>query len=157
MEVRELIESVEGSFHQYFNLLHKIWEDPVLSKMIQQSTHLKQLLKTLADIQDEVIDFRLKKIISEEHPYLPQIQIDKLKQFGPHSRQPIRQVVENFLQQRRSLLKLLHALPEENWERTGVHEVEGHVSFKELVRRMIEKDKKILSELNQVIAQVPTS
>ena len=155
--MRELIESVEGNFHQYSNLLRKIWDNPNLSDMNQHSPHLNELLKTLADIQDEVIDFRLKKIISEEHPYLPQIQIDKLKQNGPHSKQPLRQVVEYFLQQRRSLVKLLNALPEENWERTGVHEVEGHVSFKELVRRMIEKDRKILSELSQVLTQVPAS
>ena len=157
MEVRELIEIIEGNFHRYYQLLHRLEEDPDFMEIAQETPHFRELLQTLADIQDEVVDFRLKKIILEEHPYLPQIQVDKLKQQGSHSRLPLRQVVQNFLQQRRALLKLLHALPTENWERTGVHEIEGHVSFKELVRRMAEKDQKVLNELRKAVSPLIAS
>ena len=66
----------------------------------------------------------------------------------PHS--SIHEFVEKFLNQRRDLLKLLYSLPTASWERTGIHKVEGHVSFKKLVRRIAEQDKKILDKLNQV-------
>lgn len=149
--MRELIELFEGNFKQYNQLLNKLEGNPYLLQSLGSNAELQEKLSLLTDIQDEIVDFRLKKIISEEHPYLPRINPEHLKQYGIHRQQPLQKIILDFLQQRRALIKLLHALPLENWERTGVHEDEGHISFKELVRRMIEKDRKILEELKQAL------
>ena len=47
------------------------------------------------------------------------------------------------------LIRLLHSTPAIYWDRTGFHELEGHVTFEEFVRRMIRKDKNNLSYLQE--------
>ncbi len=151
MEVRKLIESIESNFKEYYQLLQH-----VDSKDRQVERHhfgfsLQEYLHTVADIQEEIVVFRLKKILHEEHPYIPEIKIDKIKRGGHYRNVPLPKVVEIFLNQRQDLIRLLSSLPTQNWERTGVLESEGHVSFKELVRRMAEKDRQIISELQHAL------
>lgn len=147
--MKELIQGLESNFRQYYAILNRI----VQAEQGENPPAIKELLYSLSSIQDEVVDYRLKKILKEEHPYIPQIRVDKFS--GKSYQQPcsLDQLAQNFLTQRRELLKILYTLPRESWNRTGVHEKEGHVSFKELIRRMIEKDQEILSKLNQVVVE----
>ncbi|RMH80944.1 MAG: hypothetical protein D6681_18420 [Calditrichaeota bacterium] len=149
MDVRDLIQAVDENFRLYHQLLSKIYERPVGED--RQADMLNELLRTIAVIQDEVVDFRLKKILQEEHPYLPQISIDKIRMNRDIQRIPLPQIVDHFLRQRQGLVKLLSSLSGDTWERTGVHEVEGHVSFKEFVRRLVEKDKEVLHKLSALM------
>jgi hypothetical protein len=137
--VKELIQTMEDNFRQYSEILNKIGE-------VRQ---LKERLYTLVALQDEIIDYRLKNIIREDHPYIPQIKVEEIKEKSLYRNYSFTQLAESFLTQRRELLKLLHSLPSESWERTGVHEKEGHVSFKEFVRRMAEKDQQNIAELSR--------
>lgn len=146
MEIKELINIFEKNFIEYSRLVRKIkkkysdeskpspWYDSEIS------------LGQLTDLENEIVELRLKKILKEEHPYLPQINIEKLKQNSLYDNLTIIQLCDHFIQQKKEILKLLYSIPSENWNRTGVHEMEGHVAFKELVRRMVEKDKQILGD-----------
>lgn len=151
--MRELIQTIEGNFRQYFELLNKIEEASEYRSRNSEFPQLKELLYISAGIQDEILDYRLKKILQEEHPYIPQIKVEKIEKKSHHQNCSLTQLAESFLTQRRELLKLLYSLPIESWERTGVHEVEGHVSFKEFVRRMAEKDQQIIAKLSQVLVK----
>lgn len=147
--MKELIQDLESNFRQY---------DAVLNQIVQaipgeNPPAIKELLYSLSSIQDEVVDYRLKKILKEEHPYIPQIQVEKFNEGSYQQPRSLDQLAQNFLSQRRELLKMLYTLPRESWNRTGVHEKEGHISFKELIRRMVEKDREILSKLNQVVIE----
>lgn len=147
--MKELIQDLESNFRRYDAILNQI----VRAIPGENPPAIKELLYSLSSIQDEVVDYRLKKILKEEHPYIPQIRVEKFS--GKSYQQPrsLDQLVQNFLTQRRELLKMLYTLPRESWNRTGVHEKEGHISFKELIRRMVEKDQEILSKLNQVVVE----
>lgn len=109
------------------------------------------LISIMAAVQEEVVDFRLRKIVTEEHPYLPLININKLKNQQYEKHLSIQQLSERFLRQRRDLIQLLTELPASMWDRTGVHEVEGHVSFGELIRRMSVKDRELMTQLVRLI------
>lgn len=137
--VKELIQIIESNFRQYSEILNKI----------EEASQPKELLFTLVALQDEIIDYRLKSIINVNHPYIPGIEIEKIKKKNPYQNYPTAQLAESFLTRRQELLGLLHSLSSESWKRTGVHEKEGHVSFKEFVRRMAEKDLQIIAELNR--------
>lgn len=155
--MNELIVSLEGNFQRYSEILYRIGENTNGTDYPQHSYQVKDMLCTLADLQSEVINFRLKKILKEENPYLPQIRIKRVRQRNPHQRDSVAQLAQAFLAQRKELLQLLHTLPIGSWERTGVHEVEGHVSFREFVRRMVEKDNQMISDLSQMLVAVEHS
>jgi len=152
MNVHELINSFESHFREYYQLLNKLNEGNLSYIPNNSSWNLRDLLEMLADLEDEIIDYRLKKILEEEHPYLPQIRMERIRRNRIYRNFPLSRLVHHILQQRRSFLQLLYSLPPEKWERTGVHELEGHITFKEFVRRMIEKDKEILNQLHQALA-----
>lgn len=146
MDEQKLIEEIEVSYRCYCELFDKLDQNKVLSEGIGQGRTIEELLNSEAEIQDEVIDYRLKKIIREERPYIPKIR----HQGGcVNPNHTFEQVVQHFLRQRRDLLILLNRLPRESWNRTGLHELEGHVSFRELIRRFKEKDQEILGNLQK--------
>jgi hypothetical protein len=147
--VKELLKIIEGNFHKYSEILNKVGEAPEYQGKNGEAPQLKELLHTLVGIQDEIVDYRLKSIIRVDHPYIPGIEVEKIKERSFYQNYSSIQLAESFLTQRRELLKLLHSLPSESWERTGVLEKEGHVSFKEFVRRMAEKDHQNIAELSR--------
>lgn len=147
MDVKELISSVEGSVREYHNLLDSVKYPETGNMAAGESIQLRELISTIADIQDEVVSYRLLKILREEHPYIPQIYPERIRRNVKRTSFSIRKIASSFLEQRKELLRILYTLPSDNWNRTGVHEVEGHVSFKELVRRMLDKDKEVIGKL----------
>lgn len=151
MDVRELIRSLEGNFRQYHHLLQHVSRTPDTALSGIEDAQLREIIGVLTDIQDEVVEYRLKKILKEEHPYIPTIKVEKIKQNGHHQHTPLPQLVEMFLAQRKALLQLLQATPTATWNRTGVHESEGHISFQEIIRRMAEKDRQVLANLNRLL------
>lgn len=151
--MRDLIQYIEGNFRQYFEVLNKIGESTASEDMKKEPYNVRELIYTLSGIQDEVVDYRLKKILKEEHPYIPHIEVEKIKRKSKLQTCTLDQIVQNFLTQRRELLKLLYSLPIESWDRTGVLEKEGHVSFRELIRRLAEKDQQFLTKLSQVLVE----
>lgn len=112
---------------------------------------LGDMLQLLMEIHDEVFIFRLKKIVSENNPYMPPKDIMRLRlqrREGPLS---IEKLLENFLQQRQEHEKLLCSLPAGDWQRTGLHASEGHISLEVLVRRLIEYDQDTLYLFEQIL------
>ncbi len=149
MEIRELISKFEENFREYYKLLHSFGEGNFSYLPSESSWDIRELLEVLADLEDEIIDFRLKKILEEEHPYLPKIRLERIKQNRLYRNFTLDEIVNHILQQRKSFLQILYVLPHEQWERTGVHEDEGHIPFRELVRRMVVKDQAVLKELSE--------
>jgi len=146
MNIEELIDSVEGNLQQYDQTLDRIQQPGDNSR-----SQLTELLKELVDIQDEVVDFRLKKILREENPYLPAIHPKKLRHDLPDQQYSLTEIQNLFLMRRRELIRFLNLTPAGSWSRTGVHELEGHITFKELIRRLVEKDKPIIARLNEIL------
>ena len=151
MEIKKLIEQFEANFREYYQLLTQLAEGNISYLPGESTWDIRQLLEVLADLEDEIIDLRLKKILEEEHPYLPRIEMERIKADRLYRDLTTAQLVEHVLHQRRELLKLLYSLPREQWQRTGVHEVEGHITFQELVRRMVEKDRLVLDQIRRFV------
>lgn len=146
MELKDLIKLFEKNFLEYSRLIRKMGEDTSRESSIQSLSELKIHIRQLANLEEEIVEWRLKKILKEEHPYLPSIDIQTLHNSSSYQNQPFLDICNHFLKKKKELLKMLYSLPAENWNRTGVHEREGHVAFKEFIRRMTEKDKQILGD-----------
>lgn len=152
MEVLELISALEGNLNRYETILNKIDLKSLSNNNADLYWKIQERLVMLSSVQDEVVDFRLKKILSEEHPYLPQIEVSRLQHDNHRHNGSLAALADDFLKRRRELMTVLSSLPGEKWTRTGVHEVEGHITFGELVRRMTEKDLTIISQLDKLVA-----
>lgn len=143
MNFLELIRLHEQNFHHYKKLFNQLKKD----NSFQQQGEIKGLLHQLVCIHDEVINYRLIKILSEEHPYIPQIRLNRLSINSHLFAMGTSQIVDHFLNQRMGLLSLIRTLGEDEWCRKGLHEREGHVSFGEFVERMAKKDEDVLKRL----------
>lgn len=152
MEIKELIILFEENFREFSGLLRRLEENFNGRTPIQLPPDSQISLGQLANLEDEIIELRLKKILKEEHPYIPQINMEEIKSKSPYERLPLPQIRDHFLKQKKELLKLLYSLPSDNWNRTGVHEMEGHVAFKEFIRRMAIKDKQILGHFKSSVS-----
>lgn len=152
--MKELIQHIEGNFRQYNRLLGEPQSAPEkVDPSLEDNSLVVELVNRASEIQDEVVDYRLKKILREERPYIPSIRPADFRNASKVRAMSLRSVIRHFLEQRQELVKLLYSLPLDYWERTGVHEKEGHVSFKEFIRRMADKDRDLLEELNKAIAR----
>ncbi len=150
--IPNILENLNRNFQEYCSLLLPLEEMDPLSLNRQSYTEIQEYLITLIAVENEILEFRLKKIVEEEHPYLPEIHVDRLKQI--HLIQPMElpQLIDRFLLQRKQLNHFLRTVSDDQWDRTGLHAREGHVSFREFVNRIIKKDQIILKELKQILA-----
>lgn len=151
MEIKELIRIFEENFLEYSKLLRKLKKENPHESTSRFLPDSEISIAQLTNLENEIIELRLKKILKEEHPYIPQINIENLNHDPHFERLPITQIYDHFLKQKKEVLKLLYSLPIEYWDRTGVHEMEGHVAFKELIRRMVEKDRQILGNFKSTL------
>jgi hypothetical protein len=139
--VKELIQITEDNFRQYSEILNNSSE----------AHQPKEFLFTLVVILEEIVDYRLMDIIRIDNPYISRIEVEKIKEKSSYRNYSFTQLAETFLTQQTELLKLLHSLPVESWKRTGVYEKDGHITFKEIVRRMAEKDQQNIAKLNRML------
>lgn len=150
-EVKRLINQVEENFRTYYTLFHPLAENPNILSNSEDIEKLKSFLFAVTAYEEEIIEFRLKKIIKEEHPYLPPIYPDKFKNHFSTQNEPLAETVEKFLKQRQELVKLLYGTPAVSWSRTGVDEETGHVTFEEIVRMLLKKDRDNLSFIKNIL------
>ena len=147
--VVNLIKMFQESNDTYGKIMQILRENNYQNKDIIVN-HIKNLMTSIFCIEDEVIQYRLKKILNEKHPFIPTIDPNSVanKNNSPNT---IFDIFQKFISQRMELLQILTSIPNDAWERTGVHATEGHLPFYEFVRRMIEKDSGNISQLKSRI------
>ncbi|GAB4368904.1 MAG: hypothetical protein Kow0042_10340 [Calditrichia bacterium] len=151
--MKELIQHFETNSQNYqslFNLLES--KERQDQSDTEKVASLSDFISIQLAIEDEIVEFRLKKILEEEHPYIPRINVDRYKSSKRKYGERISDIKDEFFRLRRDLINLLSGTPTDHWKRTGVHEQEGHVSFYEFVRRLVKKDDRnihyLMEQLN---------
>lgn len=143
-----LINNLEKNIKDFQLILNKIPESPEVDSLTGKGD-LKDFFCTVTAVEEDVLKMRLKKIVEEEHPYLPAIQVEKLKIAEEYYQYSLTDLVRQFLVQKEEILKFINKIPYYYWERTGVHELEGHVTFEEFVQRLIRNDQINLNQLKE--------
>lgn len=150
-DIKVLIHRFEKNNYYYSSLLEKLETNANLDGQSSRND-LHSFITSLTAVEDEVIEFRLKKILSEENPYLPAIEVEHVTREYKNRNFTLDEIKEEFLKQRKNLIHFLYQTPAELWGRTGVHANEGHIQFRELIRRMVDKDRKNITYLSQKIS-----
>jgi len=135
-----LIQNVENNLKDFQIILRILPRDQKTDSVIK-SHALKDFFGNLTAIEEDILEMRLKKIINQEHPYLPAIRIENLKLVSNLYQLSLLDLVQHYLVLKEKILRFINNIPIYYWERTGVHELEGHVTFEELIRRIIKNDQ----------------
>jgi DNA-binding transcriptional MerR regulator len=151
-----LFKEAYQNFQEFEKVANVIPDFIQVHKSGEKVKQILDILLIMVIVQEEVVELRLNKILRLEHPYLPLLDIQKIIEQRRKQNLSIHELINDFLTQRKQFLKLLENLPRDSWQRTGFHEVEGHVTFQELVKRMNEKDTRLIAQLKELVqGEVP--
>ncbi|MBN2364640.1 MAG: hypothetical protein EH225_00685 [Calditrichaeota bacterium] len=142
-----LIKNIEENLNDFQSILSSLPDhnpNPENSRL-----KIREIIRTVTVVEEDILEMRLKKIIELENPYLPAIQVERLKEQAIQNQRSLEQLIEKFLYQKKEIIRFLYNIPVFSWDRTGFHELEGHVTFEEFIRRMIRNDKQNISLLRE--------
>ena len=95
----------------------------------------------LRDIERDGYSVRLRRLLEEAQPFLPDLDGSRLAQERDYNSQAIQNALETFANERMANVALIRALRPEQLSRTGHLETVGPVSVEQLLRRMQEHDR----------------
>jgi hypothetical protein len=141
-----LIKNIEKNLRDFQIIYRRLPRNHGTESVIMNH-ELKDFFGILTAIEEDILEMRLKKIVDQENPYLPAIRKENLKSMSGYYQLSLPDLMRGYLLQKEEILKFINNIPFYNWERTGVHELEGHVTFEELIRRIIKNDQNNLDAI----------
>ena len=109
-----------------------------------------EFLCHLRDIEVQGYSQRIRKIVEENQPSLPDIDGGRLAIERDHNHQDANEALEQLTRARASNIEILRGLSETQMNREGTLEGVGTVSLKKLVQMMLEHDEGHVSELQTI-------
>ena len=94
----------------------------------------------LRDADQEVLLPRLERMLVEERPAIPDVDMSGWETRGAYRTESVRAAHHAWSESRRRALARLAPLRPEGWRRMGVHSVRGPYPLGEMVRRWVEHD-----------------
>jgi len=94
----------------------------------------------LADLESEGFGVRIRLLLDEERPFLPDFDGARLARERDYRAKSLVQGLEAFRVARDSNVALLRRLPDETWSRGGVQEGVGQLTLLDIPRLMHEHD-----------------
>jgi DinB superfamily len=114
--------------------------EELLRRAAGDSFSLHENVWHLRDIDVDAYEPRVLAILSQEHPFLPDVDGAKLARERDYHAQPLAPALEAFAASRARSVARLRALPEEVFERTAELEGAGRVTLRELLERWLDHD-----------------
>lgn len=101
----------------------------------------------LADLEAEGYGVRLRRLLAETSPSLPDFRGDVIAEQRDYQRLPLAGALERFERARAENMALIDAASEEDRQRTGEQEGVGTVTFERVIAMMREHDEGHAEEL----------
>lgn len=108
----------------------------------------------LRDIEIEGYGVRLQRLLSEEHPTLPDLNGGQLALERRYSQQALQPALDDFIRARHANLKLLEKLTANQLARTGYLEPLGEITLGRLLELWVEHDQGHIRELEKLLAAI---
>ena len=112
---------------------------------------LTEIACHLRDVEIEINQPRLRKILDEANPFIAAIDSDEWALPRAYTIQDGDAVFAAFVEARRETLTLLDGLPEEDWKRPARHGVFGPTTLQELVSFTVEHDRTHLRQMRELL------
>jgi hypothetical protein len=106
----------------------------------------------LRDMEREAYLARYQRILSEDHPWMQNVDQDRLAYERDYINQDARQALDEFKSLRNETVNTLASAPVESWGRTGVHEIDGPMSIEQIAHRQIKgNDMNHLVQMKDIV------
>jgi hypothetical protein len=116
------------------------------------SFSLQENVYHLRDIEIEGYSVRLRRLMQEENPRLPDLDGTALARERRYNEQPLAPALAAFLAARRANLELLSSVHATDLSRRGHLETVGKISLERLLELWVEHDNGHLKELDELLA-----
>lgn len=128
-------------------------EFPASSYQLKPSEHEFSLLEHLChlrDLEEEAYGVRIQRILSEEGPFLPDVDGGKLAQERHYQRQELQPALDRFCALRETNIAVLNSLAPDQFERCGEFEFVGQVTLAQLLEKIVEHDQAHWQEIQSL-------
>jgi len=115
------------------DLLQDLDEETLRWRPIPNKWSIKEIMCHLRDMECESYLARYTRMLSEETPFLPNVDQDRLAAERDYINQDARAALAEFKTLRAQTIATLEAAPPAEWSRAGMHEAAGLLSIEEFV------------------------
>ncbi|SRR5258708_29595802 len=112
---------------------------------------VRQIVCHLADFE-MIAAMRFRQMLAEENPTLPSADQDEWAAKLDYGRRKVSQALETFRRVRTDNYELMKDLPEEAFERTGIHSKRGVIALRDMLRIMAEHPEKHVGQIQRTRA-----
>lgn len=113
--------------------------------LVEQAWHL-------ADLEVEGYGVRIRRLMEEEHPALPDFQGDVVARERNYIALELEPALQRFAEARRANVALLETITD--WERSGEQEGVGRVTLRRVAEMMAEHDAGHAAELHALLGEI---
>ncbi len=147
------LESAAWRLQQFPSILRRrvagLSEDVLRSKRSEAEFSVAENICHLRDIEREGYSMRLRRLLDEEQPRLPDIDGARLARERSYNSQPVPTALEEFAAERMGNVGLILGLQSEQLRRGGFLETVGDITVERLLRIMEEHDREHLHLIEQ--------
>jgi hypothetical protein len=151
---QELVRSVEETPDAIRQLVNGVAQGDLDRKPSDQGWSVLEHICHLRDIEQEGNLVRIERIISQDRPFLPGLDGDKLAAERDYNHQPFDEALESFIGARESNVRKLRDLSDEQVTRSAIFENVGIITLEQLIRMMYEHDSEHLQQLSALRDQL---
>ena len=119
------------------DLLRDLDEETLRWRPIPNKWSIKEVMCHLRDMEAEAYLARYRRILTEDNPWLPNVDQDRLAYERDYINQDAKAALDEFKRLRAETVSTLEAAPVEAWSRRGTHETDGPLSIEDLIMRQI--------------------
>lgn len=113
---------------------------------------IRESVAHLRDIDSLGYEQRIRLIVSEEHPTLPDVDGSRIAVERAYATLPIEPELEELERSRATSIALLRTLDESALDRTAELETVGRVTLRDLLERWITHDSEHLAEMRELLS-----
>ena len=148
------IKSVLSSLARFPEQLRQFISDfPASSYRFKPSENEFSLLEHLChlrDLEEEAYGVRIQRMLSEDGPFLPDVDGGKLAQERNYQHQELQPALDRFCALRETNIALLNSLAPDQFDRRGEFEFVGHVTLAQLLEKIVEHDQAHWGEIQSL-------
>jgi DinB superfamily len=108
----------------------------------------------VGDLEREGFGERIRKLLTEENPWLPDFDGERIARERDYLKLPLAPALEAFASARQETLQLLRSVTNDQWARAGRQEGVGNVRLADLPGRIFDHDRAHLNEIADLLADL---
>jgi len=108
----------------------------------------------VGDLEREGFGERIRKLLTEENPWLPDFDGERIAREREYLKLPLAPALAAFAAARDETVRLLRSVTGDQWARAGRQEGVGIVTLADLPRRILDHDRAHLNEIADLLADL---